>query len=119
MLVFSIFTDIALMGLAIAMLFKGHYGVTKQLALAPAFVAAMDLSCVGVIAYMTTPLLSVLLTVLQITVLCGSAAVLHEDRVRARNKQERRRRRREILRTQAAFENARYAGEKKSARVCA
>ncbi len=115
----SILTDIALVAVALTMFCKGHYGATKQLGFAPLIVAALDASCVSAVTYMTTPVLSVLLTGLQLTVLLGSATLLYQDRVHARNKQERRRRRREILRTQAAFENARYAGEKKSARVCA
>jgi hypothetical protein len=104
---------------AILMLFKGCFGETRQLALAPALVAALDASFAGVITFGATPVLSILLTLLQLTVLGGSVFVLYQDSVRARNKQERRRRRRDILRTQMAFERARECGDTKRGYACA
>lgn len=104
---------------AATMLVKGYFGATRQLALAPLFVAALDASFAGVITYTATPVLSVLLTLLQLTVLFGSAFALYQDRVRARNKQERRRRRRDILRTQAAFAQARERADAKRGYACA
>lgn len=111
--------DALLVAVAIAMLFKGCYGSTRQLALAPLLVAALDASMTGVITYGATPVLSVLLTLLQLTVLFGCALALYQDRVRARNKQERRRRRRDILRTQAAFEQARERADARRHYACA
>ena len=118
-MVISFIIDAFLVATAITMLFKGCYGATRQLALAPLLVAALDASFAGVIAYGATPVLSALLTLLQLTVLFGSAFVLYQDRVRARNKRERRRRRRDILRTQAAFELARERADAKRGYACA
>ena len=118
-MILSFMIDAFLVATAIAMLFKGCYGTTRQLALAPLFVAAMDASLAGVITYGATPVLSVLLTVLQLVVLGGCVLALYQDRVRAHNKQERRRRRRDILRTQAAFERAREQAQAERGYVCA
>ena len=118
-MILSVILDILLAATAIAMLLRGCYGATRQLALAPLLVAALDASFAGVITYGATPVLSALLTLLQLTVLVGSALMLYQDRVRARNKQERRRRRRDILRTQAAFEQARERADAKRGYACA
>lgn len=118
-MILSVIIDVLLAATAITMLLKGCYGVTRQLAFAPLLVAALDASFAGVIAYGATPVLSVLLTLLQLTVLCCSALVLYQDRVHARNKQERRRRRRDILRTQAAFEQARELADATRGYACA
>ncbi len=119
MMILSYSVDMLLAAVAVLMLLKGHYGVTRQMAFVPLFTAVADAAVASSITYTATPILSVALTLLQVVILVGSAAVLHQDRVRARNKQERRRRRREILRTQAAFEQARFCREKKADRVCA
>ena len=118
-MILSYIIDALLAAVAVAMLFKGCYGVTRQLAFAPLLVAMLDASFANVISYGTTPVLSVLLTLLQLTVLFGSAFTLYQDRVRARNKAERRRRRRDILRTQAAFEQAREKADAKRGYACA
>ena len=101
------------------MLCKGAYGITRQLALAPLVIAALDASFASVITYTLTPIISCLLTLLQLTVLVSSAMLLYQDRVRARNKQERRRRRREILRTREMFDRARDNHDLDRRRVCA
>ncbi len=119
MMVFSMVLDLILAAIAAAMLIKGHYGVTKQLAFGPLAVAVLDASFAGVITYGATPVLSGLLTLLQIVILGGSAVMLYQDRVHARNKQSRRRRRHEVLRTQAAFEQARGCHKQRVASVCA
>lgn len=118
-MILSYIIDAFLVLTAAAMLLGGNYGTTRQLAFAPLLVAALDAAFAGVITYGVTPVLSVLLTLLQLTVLVGSALALYQDRVRARNKQERRRRRREILRTQAAFEQAREKADAKHVYACA
>ena len=118
-MILSYIIDAFLALTAAAMLFKGYYGATRQLALAPTLIAALDASLASVITYGATPVLSVMLTLLQLTVLVGSALALYQDRVRARNKQERRRRRRDILRTQAAFEQARERADAKRGYACA
>lgn len=107
MTMLSYIFDASLAMIAVMMLFKGAYGATRQLALAPLLIAVLDASFAGVITYGATPIISVLLTALQLTIFMGSVLVFHHDRVRARNKHERRRRRREILRTQLAFEQTR------------
>ena len=111
--------DLFLGLIAATMLFKGAYGITRQLALAPLLVAVLDASFVGVITYALTPVISCLLTLLQLTVLASSAMLLYQDRVRSRNKQERRRRRREILRSREMFDRARNNHELDRRRVCA
>jgi hypothetical protein len=111
--------DALLVLAAVAMTFKGCYGATRQLALAPFAVALLDASFARVIDYAATPVLSAVLSLLQLTVLCGSVWELYQDRVHARNKQQRRRRRRDILRTQMAFEQARERADAKRGYVCA
>ncbi len=118
-MILSYILDALLAVTAAAMLLKGNFGATRQLALAPLFAAVLDASFASVITYTATPVLSVLLTLLQVTVLFGSAFALYQDRVRAHNKQARRRRRRDILRTQAAFELARERADAKRGYACA
>ena len=118
-MILSYSMDALLAVTAALMLIKGHYGATRQLALAPLLVAVVDAAFAGVSNYSATLTLSVLLTLMQLVVLGGSALVLHRDRVCARNKFERRRRRREILRTQAAFEQAREKADAKRVYACA
>lgn len=118
-MILSYIIDALLTAVAVAMLLTGCYGVTRQLAFAPLLVALLDASFASVISYSATPVLSVLLTLLQLTVLFGSAFTLYQDRVRAHNKAERRRRRRDILRTQAAFEQAREKAAAKRGYACA
>ncbi len=118
-MILSYILDVLLAATAVAMLFKGCYGITRQLAFAPLLVAALDASFASVITYTATPVLSALLSLLQLTVLVGSALVLYQDRVRARNKQQRRRRRRDILHTQAAFEQARERADVQRHYACA
>lgn len=101
--------DLLLLAVAVGMLVKGHFGVTRQLALAPLVVAVLDAVFAGQIDLSLTPVLSGLLLALQVVILAGSALVLRRDRVLARNRVARRRRRREIARTQAAFEAAAQA----------
>ncbi len=119
MTVFSMILDILMAAVAVAMLIKGHYGVTKQLAFIPLAIASLDASFATVITYEATLALSLLLTALQIAILFGSVTLLHEDRAHARNQQERRRRRHEVLRTQAAFEQAAGRSQKQSITICA
>lgn len=118
-MILSVIIDAFLAATAVAMLLRGCYGVTRQLALAPLLVALLDVSFADVITYGATPVLSALLTLLQLIVLVGSALVLYQDRVRARNKQQRRRRRRDILHTQAAFEQARERADAQRHYACA
>ncbi len=113
--------DLLLIAMAVGMLWKGRFGATRQLALAPLAVAVLDAAFAGQIDLSLTPVLSGLLLALQVVILAGSALVLRRDRVLARNKQERRRRRREIARTRAAFEEAAARREAQPARraLCA
>ena len=103
---FTYILDLLLVLVAVWMLVRGRLGTTRQLALAPLAVAALDAVFAGQLDPSLTPVLSGLLIVLQAVILVGCTLVLRRDRVLARNKEARRRRRREMARTQAAFEAA-------------
>ncbi len=118
-MILSYIIDALLAVVAVGMLLKGHFGATRQLAVGPLLVAALDAAFAGVITYEATPVLSILLSLLQLTVLVSSALTLYQDSVRAHNKQARRRRRREILRTQTAFEQAHSRADAKRGYACA
>ena len=98
--------DVLLAVLAVYMLMKGHYGITKQAGLAPLAVAVLDASFASVIDPSLTPVLSAALVALQVVVLAGAGILSYEDAVRARNKQARRIRRQEVARSRAAFDRA-------------
>ena len=119
MTTFAFLLDAFLALTAGGMLTLGKFGVTRQLALAPVAVAALDAAFARLIRFSLTPVLSVLLVLLQLTVLCGSAMVLYQDRVRARNKENRRRRRREMARTRAAFEQKACGRDSRTPCACA
>ena len=118
---FTYILDLLLVAVGVAMLFKGRYGATRQLALAPLAIAVLDASFAHQLELGLTPVLSGLLIALQLVLIAGSALVLYRDRVLARNKQARRRRRREIARTQAAFEAAaaRRIAQRRRTTACA
>ena len=103
---FTLFIDFALALVAALMILKGHYGITRQLAAVPLAVALIDAAFAAQLQLSLTPVLSALLIVLQVAILAVSGAVLREDMARARNKANRRRRREEIARSRAAFEQA-------------
>ena len=98
--------DIMLAVLAVYMLLRGHYGVTKQAGFAPLVVAVLDATFAAAIDPAHTPWLSAALVALQVVVLTAAAVLTHQDAVRARNKRARRARRQEIARSRAAFEQA-------------
>ena len=98
--------DILLAVLAVYMILRGHYGVTKQMGFAPLTVAVLDAAFAGVIDPSRTPWLSVVLVALQVVVLSAAALMTYQDAVRARNKRARRYRQRELARSRAAFESA-------------
>ena len=102
----SFVMNILLATLAVMMLIKGRYGVTRQMAVVPLGAALLDTLTFGAVNPALTPALSALLVVLQVVILATGALVLYQDRVRARNKQARRVRRRELERSRAAFEQA-------------
>lgn len=108
---FTYTLDLLLAATAALMLWKGQFGITRQVALAPLTVAFIDAAFAHQIQLSLTPVLSAILVALQIVVLVGSAAVLRHDRVQVRNKQARRERRRQIARTRAAFELAAERGQ--------
>lgn len=112
---FTYVMDLVLVGMAVAMFFKGHYGATRQLALAPLAVAVLDAAFAPQLDMSLTPVLSAALFALQAVILAGSALVLYEDRAHARNKQMRRQRRRETARKRAAL----HPIDGKRRRVCA
>ena len=103
---FTYILDLLLAAMAAVMLFKGHFGVTRQMAFAPLLVAVLDASMAAQIQLSLTPVVSGLLIALQVVILVGSGAILRRDRKLARCKQSRRQRRREVARTQAAFRQA-------------
>ena len=110
--------DILLAVLAVSMLLFGRFGATRQAALIPLAMAALDLYLHGVLSF---SLWTVAVAALQMVVLCVGGLVLYRDRVRARNKQARRARRREITRSRADFEQALEQREQcaRRRRVCA
>ena len=111
--------DILLVAVAAGMFFGGHYGVTRQVAALPLVVAVIDAVFAAQVTLSLTPVLSAVLVVLQLVILAGSGVLLYEDRVHARNKQARRRRRRDLARSRAAFEQAAARREQTGHRVCA
>ena len=111
--------DILLVGLGIAMLVGGHYGITRQMALAPLVTAALDAAFAACIDPSLTPWLSAMLIVLQGVILFGGTMLLYQDRVRVRNRQARRRRRQQLARYQAAFEQAAACSRRRERSVCA
>ena len=98
--------DLALALVAALMIVKGHYGITRQVAAVPLAVALVDAAFATQVQLSLTPVLSAIVIALQVIILTVSGAILREDMVRARNKMNRRRRREELARTRAAFEQA-------------
>lgn len=113
--------DSILAVLAVYMLLRGHYGITKQAGFVPLTVALLDAAFASAIDPSLTPWLSTALVVLQVIVLAAAATLAYEDAVRARNKRARRARRQEIARSRAAFEQAleRRQAAGRRQRVCA
>jgi len=113
--------DILLAVLAVYMLLRGHYGITKQAGFAPLTVAVLDAAFAGAIDPARTLWLSAALVVLQLVVLAAAGLLTYQDAVRARNKRARQVRRQEIARSRAAFDRAleqrQAAGARR--RVCA
>ena len=98
--------NLLLAGLAVLMLVKGRYGVTRQMAIVPLGAAVLDTLTLGAVDPAMTPGLSALLVVLQVVILAAGSLALYNDAVRARNKRARRVRRRELEQSRAAFEQA-------------
>ena len=117
MTVFTIILDLLLVAVAAAMCISGKYGVTKQLAVVPAAIAALDMYLAPQIDPTLTMTISIFAVLLQVVILLGAAAILHEDRVRTRNKQRRRQRRREVAARRAALTCVRE--QNTASRVCA
>ena len=103
---FAFTLNILLAALAVLMMVKGRFGATRQMAMVPLGAAVLDTMTLGAINPAATPALSALLVVLQLVILATASLVLYRDGVRARNKQARRARRRELERSRAAFEQA-------------
>ena len=100
MTVISIVFDVLLALMAGLMLLGGKYGLTRQLAAAPLVVAVLDICFGGNIQPMLTPVLSVLVLSLQLTVLVFCGRVWQLDRARTKSKA----RRRQLRRSRVAFE---------------
>lgn len=121
MIMLTLILDVLLAVLAVYMLMKGHYGVTRQAGFAPLAVAVLDAAFAGAIDPSLTPRLSAALAVLQVVVLAGAGLLSYQDAVRARNKRARRARRQEVARSRAAFERALEQRQNRGVarRVCA
>ncbi len=117
MTIMTIILDLLLVAMAAAMCIGGKYGVTKQLALVPTAIAALDMYLAPQIDPSLTMVVSIFAILLQVAVLLGAAAVLHEDRVRTRNKMRRRERRREVAARRAALTCV--SEPRTASRVCA
>ncbi len=111
--------DMALVALSLSMFLFGHYGTTRQLAIAPLVAAALDVAFAGQIDPSLTPVLSALLIALQGALLLAGGLVLYQDRVRLRNRQARRRRRQQLVRSRLAFEQAASRPSRREQEVCA
>lgn len=111
--------DFLLVAVAAGMFFGGHYGTTRQAAFLPLVIAIVDGVFAAQVTLSLTPVLSAVLIALQLVILGGSGVLLYEDRIHARNKQSRRRRRRDLARSRAAFERAAARREQTARRVCA
>ena len=103
---FTYFIDLGLALVAALMLVKGHFGITRQLAAVPLVVALVDALFAAQIDLALTPVVSALLIVLQLIILTLSAAILREDAIHARMKRTRRRRREQMSRDRAVFDEA-------------
>ena len=114
---FTYFIDLGLALVAALMLVKGHFGITRQLAAVPLVVALVDAVFAAQIDLALTPVISALVIVLQVAILALSAAVLREDAIRARMKRTRRRRREQMARDRAVFDEA--AQRRSRMAVCA
>ena len=112
---FTLLMDFALALVAALMILRGHYAITRQLAAVPLVVALVDAAFAAQLQLSLTPVLSALLIALQVVILSVSGAILREDMVRARNKMNRRRRREEMARSRAAFEQAAQRRERMAA----
>ncbi len=117
MTIFTMVLDVLLVTIAAAMFIRGKYGITKQLAVVPMAIAALDMYLAPQIDPSLTMTVSVIAALLQVVILLGAAAVLHEDRVRTRNKMRRRQRRREVAARRAALTCV--CQQKATSRVCA
>ena len=118
---FAFTLDILLAALAVAMLVKGHYGVTRQAALVPLAVALLDGSTVLQFDPTLTPLLSAAMVALQVVILSSGSLLLYQDAKQYRQKQARRQRRRQLVASREAFEQALNQKGRTTAgrRVCA
>ena len=103
---FAFALDILLAVLAIYMLVKGHFGVTRQAALVPLAVALLDGSSVLQFDPSITPVLSAVMVALQVVILACGALMAYRDAACARQKRARRQRRRQVAASRAAFEQA-------------
>ena len=112
---FTLLIDFALALVATLMILRGHYAITRQIAAVPLAVALVDAAFATQLQLSLTPVLSALLIALQVAILSVSGAVLREDMIRARNKMNRRRRREQVARDCAAFEQAAQRRERMAA----
>lgn len=103
---FAFTLDILLAVLAVFMLVKGHFGVTRQAALVPLAVALLDGSSVLQFDPALTPVLSGALVALRLVILSCGSLMLYRDALRARNKRARNQRRRQVAESRKAFEQA-------------
>ena len=116
---FTLFIDVALALLAALMILKGHYNITRQMAMVPLTVALVDAAFATQLQLSLTPVVSALLIALQVIILAVGGEMLREDMVHARNKMNRRRRREELARSRAAFEQAAQRHDRMRQAACA
>ena len=116
---FTYIIDALLVLLAVGMLLRGHYGITRQAGFVPLVVAVVDAAFAAQLDPALTPVLSGVLIALQLVILAAGSVLLYEDAVQARNKRARRRRRRELAASRAAFEQAAQRHETVRRPACA
>ncbi len=117
--------DALLLLIAATMFLRGKYGITREMSLAPLTLAVLDAAFSAPIDPWLTPFLSVMLLALQAAVLSFCGLLLYQDKVQARNRAGRRKRRREWQRNRALFERAQEAAQRQTSerrrtpRICA
>ena len=116
---FTYIIDGLLVLISVAMLLRGHYGITRQAAFVPLTTAVVDAAFAGQLDLLLTPVLTALLVILQMVILSASGLLLYQDAVRARNKRARRQRRRELAVSRAAFEQAAAQNDRACRPACA
>ena len=113
MTIVSYIMDGLLASAAVWMFLRGHFMVTRELALVPLLTAAADAAFAAQLTPELTPIISAALLLLQAVILFVSVALTAADRAKARRKEERYRRRMQLAQARDAFDHSLEEQEKK------